>query len=679
MRKTTKPFLLLLGITAALSGCRQHMLLLQRPDKRPLHIVVMDPHAAPLACRCVEGCPRRDYGMLEQFLESQLRRPVHVSFAETLAAPVTAPDRHIDLIVGEYSVVVHHALAAKLPIRTLAMLTGRDGAVTRRGLFVVRNDHAAKTIADLAKHGARRIVLGPPEAQEKSSAALAILEAHDLQAGMEPQTAPSCRAAALKVLEKDADVAVISSCARQLLAGRGTVGGHALRVVGATDPVPFNCVFATKRLAPADEPALMAALLAANGSRHLRRALGSREGFVPMPACGVGDAAWEWTDWRGNPQRSAVTPRVPRALPLEPKLLWKRTCTGPAMSGLAVAARRVIVADKDTAGQSDIWHCLDADTGAELWRLVYPAPKKMDYTNSPRANPVVNKGLVYLLSAFGDLHCVELMSGKIVWKRNLLKDFHGELPMWGTCSTPLVDGNRLIVNPGGTNASVVALDRTDGELVWQSPGEPAAYGSFVIGTFGGIRQIIGHDAVSLGGWDPRTGRRLWRLVPPAPGDFNVPTPLAIDDRLLVATENNGTRLYAFDRRGIIRPDPLAVNNEFAPDTSTPVLLDGRLYGSGAGLFCLDLERGLQTLWRADSDRLCGYCSLIAGNQRVMIVSDTGQLLLVRPNPKRCEVLAHCDLLESEQEMDREIWSHPVLVGNRLYARSLLGVYCFLLP
>ena len=170
------------------------------------------------------------------------------------------------------------------------------------------------------------------------------------------------------------------------------------------------------------------------------------------------------------------------------------------------------------------------------------------------------------------------------------------------CSTPLIVDDMLIVNPGAPDASLVALGLYTGETIWQTPGEPSGYGSLILGTFGGVRQIVGHDATSLAGWDPNTGRRLWTLLPTKKGDFNVPTPVNIDGRLLVATENNGTRLYDFDADGRINPTPIAQNRKLAPDTSTPVAIDGLLFGCFRGLYCLDLDDDLKTLYVTEGDR-----------------------------------------------------------------------------
>ena len=126
----------------------------------------------------------------------------------------------------------------------------------------------------------------------------------------------------------------------------------------------------------------------------------------------------EWTDWRG-PNRDAVSSYVPEKLPAKPTFLWKRPLRGIGLSGIAATGKYVIVSDKSKDNKLDIFHCLDAETGEEAWAIEYPAEGDMDFSNSPRANPVISDGLVYLLGAFGDSHCVELDSGKIVWKKNI--------------------------------------------------------------------------------------------------------------------------------------------------------------------------------------------------------------------------------------------------------------------
>ncbi len=219
----------------------------------------------------------------------------------------------------------------------------------------------------------------------------------------------------------------------------------------------------------------------------------------------------------------------------------------------------------------------------------------------------------------------------------------------------LVAGDALSVNPGAKKASLAALDRRTGKRLWSTPGGPPGYAAFILAELGGRKQIIGYDAISLGGWDTQTGRRLWRLVPQFDGDFNVPTPIALGGRLLVATENNGARLYGFDSQGCIRPKSLAHNEDAVPDTSTPVVLDNLVFVNCGRLSCLDLDDGLKELWQCDDrNALCGYCSFIAGNGRVLVTSQSGKLLLLKADRTAYRCVASLDLFNDLPDSDREV-------------------------
>lgn len=601
-----------------------------------------------------------------------------VAFFETLAD--VQAEFSLDsplLVVARASEIAHAGALTNGSLHALCRLTDPKGETTLTGLFLTRASDPARSLADLA---GRRILFGPASAQDTREAALAALQAAGVPPPAQIEIRPVEAQAALDVLDSGDDpppVAILSSYTLPLLEGCGSVQPGELRILGQTAPVPFITVFVSESVPASERAKLREALLAVRKNRRLLRALESRDGFVPLThdarAAGPNPPATapaDWPDWRG-PNRDGRVAKLPDRLRNPLQCVWSKAALSGAMAGLAVAEGCVVVGDRDPADERDVFRCLDAATGELRWLFEYPAPGRLDYGQFPRATPVVRGGFVWLLGAFGDLHCVRLSDGKLVWKRHLVRDLGGQLPQWGASATPLLVEDLLIVNPGGADASLVALEARTGRIRWKTPGAPAAYSSFIVATFGGRRQIVGMDAESLGGWDVRTGRRLWRVVPALSGDFNVPTPLALNGRLLVATENNGARLYEFDSNGRVRPEPVATSTELAPVTATPVAVGNCVLGSTRGLVCLDAARKLQTLWRVEESAFDEHASFIADSRSVLAVALNGECLLIHVDETGCTIRSRTRLFE-----DGEAWSHPAWANQRLYVRGPERVYCF---
>ena len=395
---------------------------------------------------------------------------------------------------------------------------------------------------------------------------------------------------------------------------------------------------------------------------------------------GAGDSQRAaWGDWRG-PNRDGISRDMPQSLPQNPTFLWRVRLSARSLGALAATDKCVIVSDKDAEKINDVWRCLDAETGKELWQLSYRAEGEMDYSNAPRAAAVIEGGRVYLLGAFGDLYCAGLDSGRVVWSLDFRKAFWPRVPTWGYCPSPLIVKDKLIVSTTSPKAALVALDKLTGKVLWQSPGGEPGYGALILGKFGGTRQIVGHERRALCGWDPAAGKRLWTLKPPEPNDYNVPTPIDLGDgRLLVATENNGTRIYEFNDDGTIKPQPVALNEDLLPDSSTPVVLDRRVWGSGTeGACCLDLDNGLKTLWKDEDEPFTDYVTFMGGNGRVLIVAKDGRLALMPSRPKPTDRPKWLRVFEPTESFAPEVWSHPAITPKRLYLRSQSEIVCLLL-
>ncbi len=287
----------------------------------------------------------------------------------------------------------------------------------------------------------------------------------------------------------------------------------------------------------------------------------------------------------------------------------------------------------------------------------------MDYGNSPRATPLIADGRVYLLGAFGHFHCLDLASGKMLWFAHLAEEYQTKPPKWGFSGSPLLTESGIVLQPGAADASVAAFDPKTGAVLWETPGRPAAYSSGTLAKVRGRNQIISLDEAGLVGWDAVTGRELWALQPPSTGDFNVPTPFLIGDRLFAASENNGARLYAFNPEGVPGAKPVAANELLSPDAHSPVVAGTSLFGFGQGgvLVCLNTA-DLKTRW-ATEDSVGHYASMISdGKSRVLTVTDKGGLYL---HDAASAVPRSFLQLTTES---RHVVSHPALVGNRLYLR-----------
>ncbi len=384
-------------------------------------------------------------------------------------------------------------------------------------------------------------------------------------------------------------------------------------------------------------------------------------GLGPRTARAGASAAWP--GWRG-PTRDGLWHEVPTKMPTV-TLLWKKPMAGPCSAGISAAGGRVVVADGDK--DNDYYRCYDARTGKKAWTCTVPNGRKIDYGPSPRATPSIAGGRVFCLGTFGDVHCLDLKTGKTLWKKDYRKDFGaGETPIWGYCTALLAVDGKVILHPNG----LVALDAASGKVAWRGKASGTNYSNFLVGTFGGVRQIIGYDAGSLAGWDPKTGRRLWELEVDNSKGYIVPTPVALGEKLLVPSEDEDTRLYAFDKAGKLIALPVHENEDFAPEMATPTVQGELVLGICEGLICMDPAQKLKTLWiEEDEDAFYGLSHIVATKDRALVFGEDGTMVLVRADRKKCTILG-------KKKLCRQTWTHPALADGRIYIRDDDFLYCY---
>ncbi|QDU78634.1 ABC transporter, phosphonate, periplasmic substrate-binding protein [Polystyrenella longa] len=252
-------------------------------EKQPLNLIVMDPLAAPLACDCVKGYAQRKYEKLAEHLETELDRPVNVSWGASLE--IALKEKTVagaDLIIGKDSVVRYDSAKAKIDVQPVACLAGKDGGVTQSGLIVVRAKDAAQSVGDLKGY---RLFFGPKENEEKYAAPMKLLQAANVTLPEKIETYPACSDAATALLELDKDIqaaAVISSYAEPLLEGCGSVKKGDLRVVGESESVPFVTAFVNQELSTAEQDQIKQALFDMIDHPELLRSLETSIGFLEI-------------------------------------------------------------------------------------------------------------------------------------------------------------------------------------------------------------------------------------------------------------------------------------------------------------------------------------------------------------------------------------------------------------
>lgn len=247
-----------------------------------LVLIVMDPLAAPLSCPCVEGYAQRKYEVLQTYLSETTGSEIQLVFAESMAGALKKTGGRADLVIGKDSVVEADLKNEKISAKRLCRLSDPEGSTEQYGLIVVNRDDPAKQVSDLVDY---KIIFGPTESAEKHDAALALLAEAGVSQPKELAIDEACSDGACKVIDlgpTSKTAAVISSYAKPLLEGCGTIKKGDLRVVGQTESVPFITVFVNEDLGDPKAKRLQDILLQASSNRQLLDALESLLGFVSL-------------------------------------------------------------------------------------------------------------------------------------------------------------------------------------------------------------------------------------------------------------------------------------------------------------------------------------------------------------------------------------------------------------
>jgi outer membrane protein assembly factor BamB len=421
-------------------------------------------------------------------------------------------------------------------------------------------------------------------------------------------------------------------------------------------------------------------------------------------------AADDWPQWLG-PKRDGVwreTGIVDKFPEGGPKVLWRVPC-GIGYAGPAVAQGKVFLPDRilgegtknpenpftrTAVRGTDRLLCLDEATGKELWKFEYAVEYRVNYAAGPRCTPTVDGDLVFWLGTMGDLYALDANTGKPVWEKHFLKDYHADQQTWGFAAHPLVDGDRLICLVGGPEApGVVAFDKKTGRELWKAlqVGE-AGYNPPTIFEVNGKRMLIIWHAAAVVGLDPETGKKHWQHDWKISSALTVPNARLVKGSLLFLTSfYNGSLLLDIggDTPKVVwKSKSKGVQASVMPGNTVdlhsimpaPWIQDDHIYGicSYGELRCLELMTG-KRVWEthaATAGKSARWANAFlvphAESGRMFLFNDRGELLIARLTPKGFEEIDRAKVLEPTNPYGggrTVVWSHPAFANGNMYARN----------
>lgn len=419
----------------------------------------------------------------------------------------------------------------------------------------------------------------------------------------------------------------------------------------------------------------------------------------------------DWPQWLG-PKRDGIwredgiLAKFPSG---GPTVLWKKEI-GPGYTGPAVVGDRVYVMDRDGKqptrgsespgkagldGKERLW-CLNAGTGAVIWKDECECTYRIACPFGPRTTPIVHEGKVYTYGAMGDLRCLDAATGKLVWHRSVLADYKCKPPVWGYASHPHIEGDKVIVLVGGEGSAAVAFQKDTGKEVWKSlTVKEVGYAPIMTVVAGGKRQVIVWHTEAINALDPENGSVFWSIkfpeeVEPVRPGIAVSTPLQVGDALFITAPHHGSIMLGLDKtkpgaRVLWKGKTNTIDKTDALHSlmSTPAIKDGHVYGVCAfgELRCLDAKDG-KRLWEtfaatAKKKAFLASAFIVQQGDRFFVFNDLGDLVIANLTPKGYEEIDRAHLLEPTMlSRGRDVvWSHPAFANRCVYARNDKEIIC----
>ena len=364
-----------------------------------------------------------------------------------------------------------------------------------------------------------------------------------------------------------------------------------------------------------------------------------------------------WPEYRG-PNRDGISRETGWFKDGEPKMLWKAN-VGAGFASIVVANGRAYAMGNNN--NTDTIYCFDAATGQGIWKMSYPCDlMDKQHEGGPSATPTVDDGVVYTYSKMGQLNAWDAATGKLGWSKNIPREMGGQIPGWGITSTPAVYGNSLFVMTGAPGKCITAFDKKTGNVIWQAGKAGPSYSALQVFEWKGAPYLAVYDAEGVKFMDTKNGKVLWSYGWKTSYDVNAAIPIIDGDKVFISS-GYGTGCAMLQSTA---DEPLLwKNRDMKNHFNASVLLNGAIFGfDESELACLDVKTG-RKLW---SQGRLGKGSLMAADNKLIILSERGELVIAEANPKGFKELSRTQILGGK------CWSAPSLANGRIYARNANG-------
>ena len=408
---------------------------------------------------------------------------------------------------------------------------------------------------------------------------------------------------------------------------------------------------------------------------------------VVVCLCAVSVAAADWPQWRG-PERNGVSKETGllKQWPAGgPKLLWQVNDLGDGYSTPVVVGTRIYMMSNRGLDNEYVQAISTAD-GKPIWTTRVGKVGNPDQ-NPPypkaRSTPTIDGDLLYTLGSDGDLACLETKSGKIRWTKNLRTEFGGQPGEWAYAESVLVDGDVVVVTPGGPQATLAALNKKTGQVIWKSAvpgGDQAGYASSIIVQAAGRKQYVQLLSKGLVGVDAKTGQFLWRYADVAKGPAQYFTPVAQGDYVYGgALGIGGGTVHLKPNGDAVTAEQVYFGRGLPNGIGGAVIVGGHLFGTEVGqkLVAVEFATG-KVAWQQEN---FGWASVVAADGMLYLHLISGDYVLVEATPEGYREKGRFTPPAQPQHAKRgefaeAAFAYPVIANGRLYIRDLETLWAY---